>query len=72
MSSLALKVGQAGEKVPYPANTLKPTLEQLFYFYENSSVRMSGLKVMEQILQLCELKLERLQTPSGFLIKWVV
>ena len=49
---LALAVGQAGEKVPFLSNTFKPTLRQLFNFYENSSVRMSGLKAIEQILEL--------------------
>ncbi len=33
---LALAAGQAGEKVPFLSNTFKPTLRQLFNFYENS------------------------------------
>ena len=41
---LALAAAQSGDSVPYIANTFKPTLRQLFYFYENSTVRMSGLK----------------------------
>ena len=34
-------------------------LRQLFYFYENSAVRMSGLKEIEQLLQTPELKLKK-------------
>ena len=56
---LALAAGQAGEKVPYLCTTFKPTLRQLFNFYQNSSVRMSGLKAIEQVLQLPELKLKK-------------
>ena len=56
---LALAAGQAGDKVPYIANTFKSTLRQLFHFYENSSVRMSGLKAIEQILELPEIKLKK-------------
>lgn len=41
---LALAASQAGDDVPYVSNTFKPTLQQLFYFYENSTVRMAGLK----------------------------
>ena len=56
---LALAAGQAGEKVSYLSNTFKPTLRQLFNFYENSSVRLSGLKAIEQIFELPELKLKK-------------
>ena len=56
---LALAAGQSGDSVPYIANTIKPTLRQLFYFYENSPVRMSGLKAIEQLLQTPQLKLNQ-------------
>lgn len=56
---LALAAAQSGSKVAYINNTFKPTLSQLFYFYENSSVRMSGLKAIEQLLQTPELKLKK-------------
>ena len=56
---LALAAGQSGDSVPYIANTFKPTLRQLFYFYEKSPVRMSGLKAIEQLLQTPQLKLNQ-------------
>ena len=56
---LALAASQSGSQVTYINNTFKPTLTQLFYFYENSPVRMSGLKAIEQLLQTPELKLKR-------------
>ena len=56
---LALGAGQAGEKVPFLSKSFKPTLRQLFYFYENGAVRMSGLKAIQQLLNLPELKLKK-------------
>ncbi len=56
---LALAAGQSGDVVPFIKNTFKPTLRQLFYFYENSSVRMSGLKSIEALLETPELKLKQ-------------
>ena len=56
---LALAAAQSGDSVPYISNTFKPTLRQLFYFYENSPVRMNGLKAIEQLLQTPELKLKQ-------------
>ena len=56
---LALAASLSGDSVPYIANTFKPTLRQLFYFYENSTVRMSGLKAIEQLLQTPDLKLKQ-------------
>ena len=56
---LALAAAQSGDSVPYIANTFKPTLRQLLYFYENSTVRMSGLKAIEQLLQTPDLKLKQ-------------
>ena len=56
---LALAASQARDDVPHVSNTFKPTLQQLFYFYENSPVRMAGLKAIEQLLQTKELKLKK-------------
>ena len=42
---LASAAGQAGDKLKCIADTFKPTLKQLFYFYENSPVRLSGLRL---------------------------
>ena len=56
---LALAVSQSGESVSYISKTFKPTLRQLFYFFENSPVRMSGLKAIEQLQQTMELKLKK-------------
>ena len=50
---------QSGSQVAYINNTFKPTLTQPFCFYENSPVRMSGLKAIEQLLKTPELKLKR-------------
>ena len=65
---LALAAGQAGDKVKFIADTFKPTLKQLFYFYENSPVRLSGLKALEELLQTPELKLKKHWTHVGFLM----
>ena len=56
---LALAASQSGEGISYISKTFKPTLRQLFYFYENSAVRMSGLKAIEHLLQTPELKLKK-------------
>ena len=56
---LALAAGQAGDKVKFIADTFKPILKQLFYFYENSPVRLNGLKASEEMLQTPELKLKK-------------
>ena len=56
---LALAASQAGDDVQYISNTFKPTLQQLFYFYENSAVRMAGLKAIEQLLHTKDLKLKK-------------
>ena len=55
---LAFAAGQAGDKDKFIADTFKPTLKQLFYFYfyKNSPVRLSGLKVIEELLQTPEKK----------------
>ena len=37
----------------------KPHTLTTFYFYENSAVRMAGLKAVEQLLQTKELKLKK-------------
>lgn len=56
---LALVAGQAGDKVKFIADTFKPTLKQLFYFYENSPIRLNGSKAIEEPLQTPELKLKK-------------
>ena len=56
---LALAAAQACDKVPYIKNTFTKTLTNLFYFYENSAVRMSGLHSIETILDDPEIKLKR-------------
>ena len=56
---LVLAASQAGDDVRYISNTFKPTLQQLFYFYEISAVRMAGLKAIEQLLQIKGLKLKK-------------
>lgn len=56
---LALAASQASDKVKFIATTFKPTLRQLFYFYENSSVRSSGLKALQELLETPELKLKK-------------
>jgi len=53
---LGLAAYQAGEDVRYISNTFKPTLQQLFYFHENSA---DGLRAIEQLLQTKELKLKK-------------
>ena len=44
---LALAAGESGKDVAFIFQKIKPTLTQLFYFYQNSSVRMSGLQAIE-------------------------
>ena len=56
---LALAAADSGEKVRFIHYTFKPTLAQLFKFYENSAVRTVGLKAIEQLLETPELKLKR-------------
>ena len=56
---LALAAAQAGKDVPFINKKFKPTLSQLFYFYQNSPVRMSGLKAIEELLEMPALKLKK-------------
>ena len=56
---LALAASQAGERVKFVQDTFKPTLRQLFYFHENSFVRSSGLKALQELLETPELKLKK-------------
>ncbi|XP_076103623.1 zinc finger protein 862-like [Mytilus galloprovincialis] len=46
---LALAAAQASNNIPY-LQKFKSILKQLFYYYQNSAVRMSGLKQLEHIL----------------------
>ena len=55
---LALAAAQAGNDVPYICNKFKTTLSQLFYFYHNSAVRMSGLQEIEKLLEIPRTKTE--------------
>ena len=54
---LALAAAQASDKVPYLKNNFNNTLNNLFYFYENSSVRLSGLNAIQAVLDNPEIKL---------------
>ena len=56
---LPLAASQGGEKIKFIKNTFKPTLRQLFYFNENSSVRGSGLKALQELLETPALKLKK-------------
>lgn len=56
---LVLAAAQACDKVPYINNTFTKTLTNLFYFYENSAMRMSGLHSIQAILEDPEIKLKR-------------
>ena len=56
---LALAAAHAGKDIPYIHNKFKPTLSQLFSFYQNSLVRMSGIQAIERLLELPELKLKK-------------
>ena len=60
-----LAASHAGKDVPYIRLKFKPTLSQLFYFYQNSSVRMSGLQASERLLQSPELKLKTVQSSTS-------
>ena len=56
---LALVAAESGERVHFICYTFKPTLAELFKFYENSAVRTAGLKSFEQMLETPELKLKQ-------------
>ena len=55
---LALAASQSGDRVPYIKNTFKPTLRQLFYFYENSPVH-EWFETIEALLDSPQLKLKQ-------------
>ncbi|XP_033096584.1 zinc finger protein 862-like [Anneissia japonica] len=46
---LALAAGQAGRQIPY-VQRFKDTLRQIFEFYENSAVRLAGLRAVQGLL----------------------
>ncbi|XP_071138765.1 zinc finger protein 862-like isoform X2 [Mytilus edulis] len=54
---LALAAAQASDNIPY-LQKFKDILRQLFYYYQNSAVRMSGLKEIELILGTPSIKLK--------------
>ena len=56
---LTLAASQVGEKIRFINNKFKLMLRQLFYFYENSSVRSSGLKALQELLETPALKLKK-------------
>ena len=53
---LALACGQAANEIPY-LKRFKDILDQLYRYYQNSAVRMSGLKAIQEILNDPQLKL---------------
>ena len=53
---LALAASQAGTFID---KNFKPTLTQLFYFYQNSPAHMSGLKAIQELLEPPTLKLKK-------------
>ena len=56
---LTLAAAQGSDKVPYLKNNFNNTLKNLFYFYENSSVRLSGLHAIQAVLDNPEIKLKK-------------
>ena len=56
---LALAAAQAGKDVTFIEKKFKPTLSQLFYFYQNSHVCMSALKAIKELLETPTLKLKK-------------
>ena len=52
----ALAAGQAANEIPY-LKRFKDILDQLYRFYENSSVRCAGLKHIQEVLNDTQLKL---------------
>ena len=56
---LALAAAQSGKDVSFIDKIFKPILSQLFYFYQNSSVHMSGLKAIQEFLESSTLKLKK-------------
>ena len=55
---LAVAALQAGKDVPFIDKKFRPAL-QLFYFYQNSPVRMPGLKTIQELLETPTLKLKK-------------
>ena len=53
---LALACGQAANEIPY-LKRFKDILDQLYRYYQNSAVRMSGLKAIQETLNDPQLKL---------------
>ena len=55
---LALAASQASNSVPYMKSTFNNALTNLFYFYQNSPVRMSGLDAIQTVMNDPEIKLK--------------
>ena len=53
---LALTCGQAADEIPY-LKKFKSILDQLYRFYQNSAVRMAGLKSIQEVVNDPQLKL---------------
>ncbi|XP_006824225.1 zinc finger protein 862-like [Saccoglossus kowalevskii] len=62
---LALASSQAMDKIKY-LHRISTTLQQLYYFYQNSSVRMSGLKEIESVLNEPQIKLKEAKS-----VRWL-
>ena len=53
---LVLAAGQAANEIPY-VKKFKAILDQLYQFYENSAVRTAGLKKIQDVLNVPQMKL---------------
>ena len=52
---LALVCGQAANEIPY-LKRFKDILDQLYHYYENSAVRIAGLRAIQEVLNDPHLK----------------
>ena len=55
---LGLAAAESGDRVHFIRYMFKPTLAQLFKFYENNAIWTAGLKSIEQLFETPELKLK--------------
>lgn len=65
---LALACGQAADEVNY-LKKFKDILDQLYRFYQNSAVRMAGLKAIQDVVNDPQLKRTQAKMSGGFPIK---
>ena len=54
-----MAAAQASDKFPYLKNNFNNTPKNSFYFYENSSVWLSGLHAIQAVLDNSEIKLKK-------------